>query len=154
MGAIASGDVCVLNEEVIGWYGVPRPAIDDVVAGERRALEQREREYRGDRPPLVLRDRTVILVDDGLATGATMRAAVLAVREHRPRRVVVAVPVGAPSTCQEMAELADEMVSAWMPPLFTAVSQWYADFAQTSDDEVRRLLMEHARRATRVEKPA
>jgi putative phosphoribosyl transferase len=146
MGAIASGDVRVLNEDVVNWYRISERAIDEVVREEEGELERREREYRQGRPLLDLHGRIVILVDDGLATGSTMRAAVFAVRQHRPARVVVAVPVGAPSTCEEFADIADETVCARTPEYFSAVGQWYADFSQTTDEEVRELLHEHAAR--------
>jgi putative phosphoribosyl transferase len=146
MGAIASGDVHVLNEEVIAWYRVSERAIEEVAREELIELQRRERDYRQGRPLLDLHDRTVILVDDGLATGSTMRAAVQAVRQHGPTSVVVAVPVGAPSTCEEFADITDETVCARAPESFSAVGQWYADFSQTTDDEVRTLLHEHAAR--------
>src|SRR5207244_8477025 len=111
---------------------------------EQAELERREREYRQGRELTDLHDRIVILVDDGLATGSTMKAAVEAVRQHRPARVVVAVPVGAPSTCEEFAGVTDETVCARTPDPFSAVGLWYRDFSQTTDDEVRALLLEHA----------
>jgi len=146
MGAIASGNVRVLNKDVIDWYRISERAIEDAVREESRELERGEREYRQGRPLIDLHGRTVILVDDGLATGSTMRAAVLAVRHHGPARVVVAVPVGAPSTCEEFADISDETVCVRTPEPFSAVGQWYADFTQTTDDEVRALLREHAER--------
>jgi putative phosphoribosyl transferase len=147
MGAIASGGVQVLNGDVIRWYGVPDAAVDAVVARERTELDRREREYR--RGSMTdLGNRTAILVDDGLATGASMRAAVQAVRALGPKRVVVAVPVGAPQTCEEFADITDEIVCARTPRQFSAVGQWYRDFSQTSDDDVRALLDEAARRAS------
>lgn len=142
MGAIASGGVRVLNEDVVRWYSIPEGAIDAVARSEQVELERREREYRRDRPPRDLRDRVVILVDDGLATGSTMRAAVEAVRQHQPARVIVAVPVAASDTCREFQGLADEIVCAKTPEVFSAVGQWYVDFSQTTDDEVRALLEE------------
>ncbi|HKB09432.1 MAG TPA: phosphoribosyltransferase [Vicinamibacterales bacterium] len=146
IGAIASGGVEVLSEEVIRWYGVPEAAIAAIVAQERAELDRREREYRR-RPMTELRGRTVILVDDGLATGASMRAAVRAVRALGPTSVVVAVPVGAPQTCAEFTDISDEVVCARMPPQFSAVGQWYHDFSQTTDEEVRALLDDAARQA-------
>ena len=140
MGAIASGGVRVLNDDVVRWYGIPEGAINAVARNEQEELERREREYRRDRPPRDLRERTVILVDDGLATGSTMRAAVEAVRLHKPARVIVAVPVAAAETCREFRALADEIVCAKTPEPFSAVGQWYVDFSQTTDDEVRALL--------------
>jgi predicted phosphoribosyltransferase len=139
MGAIASGGTRVLNQELIEDLGIPAAAIEAVVAAETRELARREELYAGRGLP-ALRDRTVILVDDGLATGATMRAAVLAVRQHEPARVVVAVPVGAPSTCEALRRDADEVVCLRTPEPFAAVGLWYRRFDQTSDDEVRALL--------------
>src|SRR5947207_2818495 len=137
MGAIASGGVRVLNEDVVRWYSVPERAIEAVAREEQAELERREREYRRGRPLIDLRGRTVILVDDGLATGSTMKAAVGAVRQHGPARVVVAVPVGAPAACDQIANFTDETVCARMPEPFSAVGQWYRDFSQTGDEEVR-----------------
>lgn len=146
MGAIASGGVRVLNTDVIDWYGIPGYIIDAVAEQEQAELERRERAYREGRPLIDLRDRFVILVDDGLATGSTMKAAVEAVRKHRPARVIVAVPVGSPSTYAEFATITDETVCARTPEPFSAVGQWYADFSQTTDDEVRSLLHQLAGR--------
>ena len=142
MGAIASGGVRVLNDDVVQWYGIPAHIIDAVAAREQQELERREREYRGARPSLDLHDRVVILVDDGLATGSTMKAAVQAVKAHHPQRVIVAVPVGAPETCDAFSHLADEVVCARMPHPFAAVGLWYRDFSQTTDAEVQSLLHE------------
>jgi putative phosphoribosyl transferase len=140
MGAIASGGVRVLNEDVVTWYGIPEAAIEDVAREEQAELERRERAYRGGRPPIDLRDRVVLLIDDGLATGSTMRAAVQAVRAHQPARIVVAVPVGSPETCRAFSKIADEVVCAREPAHFAAVGEWYRDFSQTTDEEVRDLL--------------
>lgn len=140
MGAIASGGVRVLNDEVIQWLRIPESAIDDVAREEQAELERREKAYRKGRTPIDLRGRLVILIDDGLATGATMKAAVRAARAHAPARVIVAVPVGAPDTCREFAHVADEIICARAPEQFSAVGQWYRDFSQTSDEEVRLLL--------------
>jgi predicted phosphoribosyltransferase len=140
MGAIASGGVRVLNDEVVGWYRVPMAVIDAVAREEQAELERREITYREGRAPLSLRGRTVLLIDDGLATGSTMKAAVQAVRAHAPARIVVAVPVGAPDTCREFADVADEIVCARSPERFSAVGEWYRDFSQTTDAEVRELL--------------
>ena len=150
MGAIASGGVRVLNEDVVAAYGLSKAEVDGVTRNEQDELERRERAYREGRPGVELRGRIVLLIDDGLATGASMRAAVQAVRLHRPARVVVAVPVGAPETCREFADVADEIVCARTPEYFAAVGQWYRDFSQTTDDEVRQLLHEDADRASRV----
>ena len=136
MGAIASGGVRVLNDDVIRWYGLTPDVVDDVAAEEQRELERREQIYRGDRPPPAVADRIVILVDDGLATGSTMKAAVDAVRLLHPARVVVAVPVGAAETCRELSQRADEVVCARTPEPFSAVGLWYEDFSQTTDEEV------------------
>jgi putative phosphoribosyl transferase len=140
MGAIASGGIRVLNDDVVRRYGIPEPAIERVVREEEQELERRERAYREGRPAPDLANRIVILVDDGLATGSTMRAAAQAVRRRKPSRVVVAVPVGARETCAELAAVADEVICARMPELFSAVGQWYLNFDQTEDDEVRQLL--------------
>lgn len=140
MGAIASGGVRVLNDDVVRWYGVPDAMIEAVARDEQAELDRREREYRDGRQPVALEHRTVLLIDDGLATGSTMKAAVQAVRTHKPARIVVAVPVGSPDTCREFAEIADEIVCARAPAHFSAVGQWYLDFSQTSDAEVRELL--------------
>jgi predicted phosphoribosyltransferase len=140
MGAIASGGVRVMNEDVISAYRPSPTAIETVTQAELIELERRERAYRDHRPPVPVEGRTAILVDDGLATGSTMRAAVLAVRRLRPAQVIVAVPVGAPETCEALREVADEVVCALTPDPFSAVGLWYVDFSQTTDEEVRNLL--------------
>jgi putative phosphoribosyl transferase len=140
MGAIASGGVRVLNEDVVQWYGISEAAIEQIAREEQEELERRERAYRRDRAARVLKGRIVILIDDGLATGSTMRAAAQAVRAHEPARVVIAVPVGAPQTCADLAAVADEVICARKPEPFSAVGQWYLNFDQTTDDEVRDLL--------------
>ena len=140
MGAIASGGVRVLNDDVVKWYGIPEAAIDSVAREEEQELKRRERAYRDDRPAPDLANKTVILIDDGLATGSTMRAAAQAMRAYHPSRVVVAVPVGARQTCTELADVADEVICARMPEPFSAVGQWYLNFDQTDDREVRELL--------------
>ncbi|WP_437855935.1 phosphoribosyltransferase [Sorangium sp. So ce363] len=149
MGAIASGGVRVLNEEVVDALGFTEREIADAELLEREELERREREYRGGRPPLDIHGRVVILVDDGLATGATMRAAVKALRRLSPARIVVAVPVAAPSTCEALQGEADEVVCAVTPEPFVAVGLWYQDFSQTTDEEVRALLERAARPTSR-----
>lgn len=150
MGAIASGGVRVLNEEVIASLGIPDEAIDRVTEKEKAELARRERQYRGERPLPSLTGRTVLLVDDGLATGATMRAAVVALRRLGPASIVVAVPVGARETCQEFSSVADEVFCARQPGDFGAVGQWYADFEPTSDAEVEDLLSRAKRGAASV----
>jgi putative phosphoribosyl transferase len=146
MGAIASGGVRVLSDDVIRAYRIPAQAIEAIVREEQAELERREREYRQSAPLSNLRGRIVMLVDDGLATGSTMRAAVQAVRQHQPARVIVAVPVGAPETCDEFADVTDETVCARTPEPFRAVGLWYRDFSETTDNEVRALLRQHADR--------
>jgi putative phosphoribosyl transferase len=140
MGAIASGGIRVLNESVIGALGIDQETIEAVAAKEQRELERREKLFRGDSPPPQIEDRTVVLVDDGLATGSTMLAAVRALRQQSPARVIVAVPVAAPETCEMMEAEADDVVCAATPEPFHAVGLWYEDFEQTSDEEVRELL--------------
>ena len=140
MGAIASGGVRVVNPDVVRPLQIPDEIIDRVAQQELRELERRERLYRGNRPPPEVHGRTVILVDDGLATGSTMRAAVAALRQQRPARIIVAVPVGAVETCAEFRSEADDIVCARTPEPFYAVGLWYGDFSQTTDDEVRELL--------------
>lgn len=140
MGAIASGGVRVVNEDVMRALRIPERALDAVAQRELIELERRERAYRGDRPMVPVEGRTAILVDDGLATGATMRAAAIGLRQLRPARVVAAVPVGPPESCAELAHEVDEMVCYARPEIFLGVGRWYRDFAQTSDTEVRQLL--------------
>jgi predicted phosphoribosyltransferase len=140
MGAIATGGVLVRNEDVIRMAKVSDATLRRVAESELQELERRERRYRGDRPPPDVAGRTVILVDDGLATGSTMRAAVEAVRQQRPKRVVIAVPIAAPETCDSLQDEADDVVCAITPEPFYAVGLWYDDFSQTSDEEVRDLL--------------
>ena len=141
MGAIASGGVRVLNHDVLSYIRIPDEEIDRVAANELRELERRERLYRGARPPLEVRDRVVIVVDDGLATGSTMRAAVKSLRQKGPKQIVVAAPVGARETCDSFKDEVDVVcVCALTPEPFQAVGLWYANFEQTTDDEVRHLL--------------
>jgi len=140
MGAIASGGVRVVNSSVVHAYGISPDELERVAAEEARELARRELAYRGDRPRPDLAGRTVILVDDGLATGASMRAAVAAVRAEKPGRIVVAVPTGARDTCEVLASEADELVCLAMPEPFFAVGASYDLFTQTSDDQVRELL--------------
>jgi putative phosphoribosyl transferase len=140
MGALASGGVRVLNPEVMEHIEIDAATLDEVTAREKRELDRRERAYRGDRPAPEVRDRTVILVDDGLATGSTMRAAAGALREEEPAELVVAVPVAASEVCDSFRDEVDRIVCAEMPERLHAVGLWYEDFAQTTDDEVRALL--------------
>lgn len=140
MGAIASGGVRVLNEDVVDSFGISMAVIDATAAREAHELERRARAYRGDRPPPDVRGRTVILVDDGLATGSTMKAAVAALRKMGPAAIVVAVPIGAPSTCDEFRTEVEEIVCFDTPEPFSAVGLWYDDFSQTTDEEVTDLL--------------
>jgi predicted phosphoribosyltransferase len=140
MGAIASGDVRVLNQDVLDWYALPDSIIETATRREQAELERRERLYREGRALISAKDQVVLLVDDGLATGSTMRAAVRAVRQLAPAKIVVAVPVGARDTCEALRAIADDVVCVLMPHTFSAVGQWYVDFSQTTDEEVRRLL--------------
>ncbi len=140
MGAIASGDVRVLNTQVLQQLAISYSAIDLVTRAETRELHRREKLYRGDRPMPPVEGRQVILVDDGMATGASMRAGVQALRELRPARIVVAVPVSSAETCQLITQDADEVICALTPERFRSVGQWYERFEQTTDEEVRRLL--------------
>jgi putative phosphoribosyl transferase len=145
MGAIGPGGVRVVNPAVVGSLDIPDHVVDEVARQEEAELARRQELYRGDREPPAVAGRVAIAVDDGLATGATMRAAVSALRALGPARVVVAVPVGARRTCQELGEVADEVVCARMPATFQAVGQWYTDFAPTTDAEIRRLLSDSRR---------
>ena len=139
MGAIATGDVIVMNPDLAS-IPITQAAIDEVVARERRELDRREQLYRGDRPPLRIENRIVILVDDGLATGSTMLAAATAVRRRHPKRIVVAVPVAAAQTCESLKSLVDEVICSATPEPFMAVGAWYENVGQTSDAEVHALL--------------
>jgi len=140
LGAIASGGATVFNDDVVGAIGVTRSHLDAIVRTERIELQRRERAYRGDRGPLNVRGRAVIVVDDGLATGASMRAAVVALRSLQPARIVVAVPVAPIETAEEFIHIADDFVCIETPRDFHSVGWWYRDFDQTQDDEVRYLL--------------
>lgn len=140
MGAIATGGVRVMNDELVRSLDLAPAAVDDVVRAELRELERRELAYRGDRPPLDVVGRTVVVVDDGLATGATVLAAVQAVRARGAGRVVVAVPVGAPDACRRVAAVADDVVCLHAPDGFGAVGAHYDDFRQTTDEQVQSLL--------------
>ncbi|HYC32341.1 MAG TPA: phosphoribosyltransferase family protein [Gemmatimonadales bacterium] len=140
MGAIASGGVRVLSEDVIDTLGISERDVAAVAAAEEDELERREQAYRGARTPPDVEGRTVILVDDGLATGATMRAAAAVIRAQAPKRLVVAVPVAPAATCAELGNVAHEVICLQTPDNFRAVGEWYEDFSQTTDEEVRRLL--------------
>ena len=140
MGAIATGGVRVLNDEVIHQLGILPEEVESVTGRERAELVRREALYRQGRPPLDVKGKTVILVDDGLATGASMYAAVLALRAQAPARIVAAVPVAAPETCEAFRRFVDEMVCTFTPEPFYGVGTWFEDFSQVSDEEVRRLL--------------
>lgn len=140
MGAIASGGVRIINEKIVNEIDIADDTIARVAVQEERELERRELLYRGDRPFPDLQGRTVILVDDGLATGATMWAAVASVRRQHPNQIVIAVPVAATETCQELATAVDKIVCAATPSPFYSVGMWYHDFPQTTDDQVRQLL--------------
>jgi putative phosphoribosyl transferase len=140
MGAIASGGVRVLNRDLLRALRIPEEVVGQITQEEQRELERREREYRDERSPIDVRGKTVILVDDGLATGSSMRVAVLALKQKGPAQVVVAVPVAPADTCAELQSVADKVVCAVTPQPFLGVGQWYEDFSQTSDEEVRELL--------------
>jgi putative phosphoribosyl transferase len=140
MGAIATGGVQVLNRDLVSYLAIPPSTIDTVARQEQQELERREGLYRGDRPPPELKGATVILVDDGLATGSTMRAAIAALKKLEPGRIVVAVPVAPPSTVEELRKDVDEVVTVLTPQPFDGVGRWYRNFSQTTDEEVRTLL--------------
>ncbi|HEY3257780.1 MAG TPA: phosphoribosyltransferase [Gemmatimonadaceae bacterium] len=142
MGAIASGGVRLIDENLVRQLGLTADDVEQVVEQEQRELERRERQYRGDRPFPDVTGRTGILVDDGLATGASMRVAVAALRQEHPARIVVAVPIAPPDTCATLREEADDVVCALTPEPFYAVGLWYKDFTQTTDEEVHDLLTE------------
>jgi putative phosphoribosyl transferase len=140
MGAVASGGVRVLNPSIVDVLGIPSSVIDRVAEEELKEVERRERAYRGGRPPAPVENRTVIVVDDGVATGSTFRAALQCVRKGQPRRLIAAFPVGAAETVPQLRALADEVVCLESPEPFLAISLWYSEFPQTSDEEVRALL--------------
>jgi putative phosphoribosyl transferase len=140
MGAISTGGVRVLNEDTIDYLSIPEHIIDSIAAEELKELERRELAYRGNRPEPDVKGKTVILIDDGLATGSTIRAAAQALRQQQPARIVVAVPVSARETCDEYRIGVDEIICAVTPEPFLGVGMWYLDFSQTTDEEVRDLL--------------
>ncbi|MEA5507150.1 phosphoribosyltransferase [Halotia wernerae UHCC 0503] len=140
MGAIASGGVRVLNHEIVNWLGIDRKTIDQVATQELQELQRRDCAYRGDRPQPKIKNRTVILIDDGIATASTMRAAIAALREQQPRHIVVAIPVAPPSTCEQLRTEVDEVICLTTPESMYAIGLWYEDFSQTTDAEVRDLL--------------
>ncbi len=140
MGAIAEGGTLVVGQRVVADLGIPPSTLDRVAARERHELDRRAAAYRGGRPRPSVNGRIVIIIDDGLATGATMEAAVEALRRERPARILVAVPVGAAETCARLARVADDVICLLTPDSFMAVGQWYDDFTQTSDAEVQALL--------------
>ena len=142
MGAIASGGIRVLNDDLVRGLNIPPEVIDLVAQRELQELQRRERVYRGDRPPPDVHDHIVILVDDGLATGASMRAAVAALRAQNPKRIVVGVPTAAPETCADFEAEVDEIVCAITPEPFLGVGRWYEDFSQTTDEGVRLFLQD------------
>jgi putative phosphoribosyl transferase len=141
MGAIASGNIIVINRDVVNWLHVRQEDIARVADREKQELERRDRAYRGNRPYPSIRDRTIVLVDDGVATGATMRAAINALRQQQPKAIVVAVPVIAPSVYDELSTEVDKIICLKKPEPLNSISLWYEDFSQTSDGEVRDLLM-------------
>lgn len=144
LGAIASGGIRVLNQDLVRYLRVPAEAIEEIAGREQTELERRERAFRGGRPPISVTGRAVVLVDDGLATGASMQAAIRAVRPLGAKSVVVAVPVAARSTCREFRSRADLVICAATPDPFGSVGAWYEDFSQTTDEEVHSLLREAA----------
>jgi len=139
MGAVAEGDFAVVNTSVVDAMNIPDSIIEQVITRKRKEMLQHSRMYRGNREPIPLHDKTAILVDDGLATGSTMRVALDAVKSQGPRRIIVAVPVAPPETCEELGENCDEVVCVLTPRQLMSVGHWYEDFSQTNDWEVRDL---------------
>jgi putative phosphoribosyl transferase len=148
MGAIASGGIRVMNDDVLRMVNISQSAIEAAVKKEGQELERREKAYRGNRPRLDVRDKKLILVDDGLATGATMRAAVAALRKQRPRQIIIAVPTASPDTCEDFRAEVDDIICAMTPMPFHAVGEWYEDFPQNTDEEVQHLLRASSNTAT------
>jgi putative phosphoribosyl transferase len=145
MGAIASGGVRVLNYDVISWLGISSKTIDAVAAKELKELQRRDRVYRGDRSQPDIRDRIVILIDDGIATGSTIRAAISVLKPQRPAQLIVAIPVAPPSTCTALSQEVDDVICLYQPETFYAIGIWYEDFSQTTDETVRHLLTQATR---------
>ena len=148
MGAIASGEMCVLNQKVINPLRIPKEIVEAVARKENRELERREKAYRDDLPAPDIAGKTVILIDDGLATGATMWAAVIALKQQNPAKIIVAVPVASPETCDEFRDEVDKIICAVMPEPFHGVGLWYEDFSPTTDEEVRELLSKSREKLT------
>lgn len=148
MGAISTGGVRVINDNVVDWLRINQQTIDAVATIEARELERRNLIYRGDRPLPKITDRTIILVDDGIATGATIRAAIATIKQQQPRELVLAVPVAGVSTCEELATAVDKVVCVLMPENLYAIGIWYENFAQTSDAEVCELLTQQTQLIT------
>jgi predicted phosphoribosyltransferase len=140
MGAIAMGGVVAINHDVVDWLKIPPEVIEQAIEQEEQELARRDRAYRGDRPLPAISDRTIILVDDGIATGSTLRAAITALKQQQPKAIIVAVPVAPPATCQDLKAEVDQVVCLSKPDPFYSISLWYEDFSQTSDSEVRDLL--------------
>ena len=150
MGTIATSGIRILNKDVVQFLNIPDEVVDHVTAQELKELERRERLYRGERPAYDVGGRTIILVDDGIATGATMHAAVAAIKQRQPTRIIIAVPTAAPSTCDEFAMEVDELVCVIRPEPFIAVGYWYRQFSQTSDEEVHHLLEQANQRTSTI----
>ncbi len=146
MGAIAIGGVKILNDNVINILNLSEETIQDAIQKEKVELQRREKEYRGSRPFPIIENRTVVLIDDGLATGASMKAAVKALKKHNPSKIIVAVPTASEDTCNEFQSEVDEIICAYTPAVFRGVSEWYDDFSQTTDEEVMNLLEDSYRR--------
>jgi predicted phosphoribosyltransferase len=140
MGAIASGGVRVINRDVVGWLHLPPQVIEGVAVEEQRELERRDRAYRGDRPLPRIKNQTIILVDDGIATGSTLRAAIGVLKQQEPKEIIIAVPVAADATCEELRTEVDKIVCLLKPEFLHSISLWYEDFSQTTDEEVKELL--------------
>jgi putative phosphoribosyl transferase len=140
MGAIAAAGVRVVNYDVVSWFGISGKTLDQVAARELRELQRRDRAYRGDRPFPQIRNQTILLVDDGIATGSTMRAAISVLRQEKPNQIVVAIPVAPSTVCEELQAEVEAVVCVKKPEPFYAIGLWYDDFSQTTDEEVQTLL--------------